>query len=183
MCPKLLSGQKCDQYPLGFSWTTEPLGGVVHGEGYSEGAEVILFWALRFSTKPLAVTFVLKLSQPAEQIPRVSECVELESAVACASLTHVMDIPVRAPLPVAGHMKQTAAFLWACLLQRERIKSPVYNSTGFHVSALLVKPSPAAGWSKGLTAGCGYGHSVLGSVGLVMGSASLHTSVPMSTCL
>ena len=83
----------------------------MHGEGYSEGAEVILFWALRFSTKPLAVTFVLKLSQPAEQIPRVSECVELESAVACASLTHVMDIPVRAPLPVAGHMKQTAAFM------------------------------------------------------------------------
>lgn len=80
-------------------------------EEYSEGAEVILFWALRFSTKPLAVTFILKLRQPAEQIPRVSESVELESAVAWASVMHMMDVPVRAPLPVAGHMKQAAAFL------------------------------------------------------------------------
>lgn len=78
---------------------------------YSEGAEVILFWVLTFSTKPLAVTFILKLSQPAEQIPRVSESVELESAVACASLIHMVDIPVRVPLPVARHMKQTAEFL------------------------------------------------------------------------
>ena len=137
MCPKLLSGQKCDQYPLGFSWTTEPLGGIVHSEGYSEGAGVILFWALRFSTKPLAVPFALKLSQPAEQTPRASECVGLASAVACAALMHMMGFPARAPLPVAGHMKQTAAFLWAWLLQRERIKSPAHNSTGFHVSARL----------------------------------------------
>lgn len=91
---------------------TEPLRGIVHSEEYSEGAEVILFWVLRFSTKPLAVTFILKLRQPAEQIPRVSESVELEPAVACASLIHMMDIPVRAPLPVARHMKQTAEFLY-----------------------------------------------------------------------
>lgn len=43
---------------------TEALGGIEHSEGPSEKAAVIIFRVLSFFTKPLAVPFILKLTQP-----------------------------------------------------------------------------------------------------------------------
>lgn len=60
----MLGGHKYDEHPLGFCGMTEALGGIEHSEGPSEKAAVIIFRVLSFFTKPLAVPFILKLTQP-----------------------------------------------------------------------------------------------------------------------